>query len=181
MIDQADLPPLPEDDAKLKARPSRARYDKVHHALERKWRRRSGVRHDRLMREIVEELWDQFAGSPYSWCGFYFYSPDGSQLVLGPHRDKPACSPLPLHGVCGEALKTGRTQIVPDVKALGDKHIECDPRNQSEIAVPVFDKKGKAWGVLDVDSESKNAFDEMDQRWLERLLKAFNDLDAPSF
>lgn len=180
MNEQDDLPPMPGDDAKLKQRPSRARYDKVRHELERKWRRRTDARHDRLMREIVEALWEQFAGSPYSWCGFYVLSPDASQLVLGHHRDKPACSPIPMHGVCGEALKTGKTQLVPDVKALGDKHIECDPRNQSEIAVPVFDKKNKVWGVLDVDSESKAAFDEMDQRWLERLLKVFADLDAPN-
>ncbi len=179
MTQDHDVPPMPQDDAKLKARPSRARYDMVRHELERKWRRRTDARHDRLMREIVEALWDQFAGSPYSWVGFYLFSPDGTQLILGPHRDKPACSPLPLHGVCGAAAKSGATQIVPDVKALGDKHVECDPRNQSEIAVPVFDKKGKVWGVLDVDSEAKGAFDEMDQRWLERLLKVFADLDAP--
>ena len=71
------------DDLKLKQRPSRARYDKVHHNLERKWRRRCERRGDRMMKEIVDELWDQFEGSPYSWCGFYILSPDGGQLVLG--------------------------------------------------------------------------------------------------
>lgn len=176
-----DLPPMPgEDPLKLKSRPSRARYDKVRHELERKWRRRTDQRHDRLMKEIVDELWEQFAGAPYSWVGFYYYSPDESQLILGPRRDKPACSPLPLHGVCGKAVKTGQTQIVPDVSKLGDAHIECDPRNKSEIAVPIFDKKGKVWGCLDVDSESLNAFDEMDQRWLERLLKPFAEMDRPA-
>jgi putative methionine-R-sulfoxide reductase with GAF domain len=172
--------PAPEDEVKLKNRPSRARYDLVHHALERKWRRRTDMRHDRMMKEIVDELWDQFQGSPYSWLGFYVYSPDQSQLILGAHRDKPACSPLPLHGVCGKAAKTGQSQIVPDVSQLGDAHIECDPRNKSEIVVPIFDQKGKVWAVLDVDSEALGAFNDMDQRWLERLTKAFAELDRPS-
>jgi putative methionine-R-sulfoxide reductase with GAF domain len=169
-----------EDEQKFKLRPSRARYDKVKSDLDRKWRRRTDMRHDRMMKEIVDALWDQFGGSPYSWCGFYTLSPDGSQLLLGPHRDKPACSPLPLHGVCGKALSTGQPQLVPDVKALGEAHVECDPANQSEIAVPVFDEKGKAWAVLDVDSAAKAAFDEMDQRWLERLCKIFSELPRPA-
>ena len=179
-MDKRDLPPIPKDDElKLSQRPSRARYDKVRSELERKWRRRTDLRSERIMKEIVDELWDQFAGSPYSWCGFYVLSPDGSQFLLGPHRDKPACSPLPLHGVCGRALAAGQAQRVADVKALGDAHIECDSRNQSEIAVPVFDHQGKVWAVLDVDSEAKGAFDEMDQRWLERLLKIFAEIDRP--
>jgi putative methionine-R-sulfoxide reductase with GAF domain len=171
----------PQQDAiearkRLMERPSRARYEKVRAELDKKWRRRE-LRSDRMMREVVDALWDVFAGAPYSWVGFYLLSPDGSQLVLGPHREKPACSPIPLTGVCGKALQTGASQNVPDVKALGAAHIECDPKNLSEIAVPVFDKNGKAYAVLDVDSEQKAAFDEMDQRWLERLVKPFQDVD----
>ena len=169
-----DFPPMPGDEnVDMKTRPSRARYDKVRHELERKWRRRTGATNGRLMREIVETLWGHFEGAPYSWIGFYTLSPDGSQLMLGPHRDKPACSPLPLHGVCGKALQTGKTQNVPDVKVLGDAHVECDPKNLSEIAVPVFDKNNKVFAVLDVDSQTKAAFDEMDQRWLERIVRVF--------
>lgn len=162
----------------MKGRPSRARYDKAHFNLERKWRRRE-LKAERMMREIVDELWDTFAGSPYSWCGFYVLAPGGGELVLGAHRDKPACSPLPMHGVCGKAVKDGKTIIVPDVKALGDAHIECDPRNQSEIAVPVYDAKGKVFAVFDVDSESKNAFDEVDQRWLETIMRNFEKVGKP--
>jgi putative methionine-R-sulfoxide reductase with GAF domain len=170
---------IENEEDKLRSRPSRARYDKARAALEAKWRRRE-LRADRMMREVVDVLWDTFAEAPYSWCGFYVLSPDGSQLILGAHRDKPACSPLPLHGVCGSVLKSGVSMIVPDVKKLGDKHVECDPANQSEIAVPVFDKDGKVWAVFDVDSKSLSAFDEMDQRWLERIVKAFSDLPRPT-
>jgi putative methionine-R-sulfoxide reductase with GAF domain len=163
----------------LKGRPSRARYDRAHATLDRKWRRRE-LKAERMMREVIDVLWDNFAQSPYSWCGFYLISPDGSQLMLGPHRDKPACSPLALHGVCGQVFKSGNAMIVPDVKALGAAHIECDPKNQSEIAVPVFNREGKVFGVLDVDSYELGAFDEMDQRWLERLLRPFQDAGKPA-
>lgn len=175
--------PLPTDDEKartMRERPSRARYDKVHAALQKKWRRRE-LKADRMMREIVDELWESFEASPYSWCGFYLLSPDGTQFVLGPHRDKPACSPLPLHGVCGQALKEGRPIRVGDVKALGERHIECDPRNRSELVVPVYDKDGKIWAVFDVDSAELNAFDEMHERWVERILKDFSLVAKPTW
>lgn len=162
----------------LKDRPSRARYNKVHANLERRWRRRE-LKPERMMREVVDELWDQFGGSPYSWCGFYLWGPSRQELVLGPHRDKPACSPLPLHGVCGEVAQSGECVIVADVKALGGAYIECDPKNVSEIVVPVFDHKGKIWAVFDVNSDQAGAFDDMDQRWLDRILKNFQEVDKP--
>jgi len=173
---------IPEDSSAaerhLKARPSRARYDKVHLTLERKWRRRE-LKPDRMMREVTDVLWDAFAGSPYSWCGFYLLANDGQSLVLGPHRDQPAGTPLPMHGVCGRAVAGGKAIVVPDVQALGEAYIACDPRTRSEIALPVFDKTGKVWAVFDVDSAAPAAFDEMDQRWLEKLLKRFEEVAAP--
>ena len=164
-----------EDLQALKQRPSRARYNKAHAALDKRWRRRE-LHSERMMREVVDELWLNFGGSPYAWCGFYILAPDGRELVLGPHQDKPACSPIGLHGVCGKAVHTGQAQIVADVSALGDAHIVCDPNYRSEIAVPVFNREGKVWAVLDVDSESLDAFNEMDQRWLERITSRFQQV-----
>ncbi len=161
----------------LKERPSRARYDRVRMTLDRKWRRRHPDR-DRMMREVVDVLWDSFAGAPYSWCGFYLPAKDGKSLVLGPHRDKPACSPIPMHGMCGSLLSSRMPVIVPDVKALGKKHLACDPKARSEIAVPVFDAEGQVAAVFDVDSLELGAFDEMDQRWLERILKPFREISG---
>ena len=173
-----DFPDRSTEEERLRGRPSRARYDTVHLALERKWRRRE-LKADRMMREVVDVLWDAFADSPYSWCGFYLLAADGKSLVLGPHRDKPACSPLPMHGVCGRVASSGQALVVPDVKALGEAHIACDPRNLSEIVLPVFAKDGKVWAVFDVDSAAPSAFDEMDQRWLEKILKPFEKTAAP--
>lgn len=167
-----DLPDLPQGDDKIKGRPSRARYDKVYHELDRRFRRRVPTP-ERLMREIVDLLWENFENAPYSWCGFYVLAPDGQSLTLAAHRDKPACSPLPMHGVCGRVARSGKSMIVPDVRALGDAHVECDPRNLSEVCLPVYNKDQKIFAVFDADSASLNAFDEMDERWLERILKNF--------
>lgn len=179
MSDMDDLQRQLEAQNKLKGRPSRARYNKLYEDLDKKWRRRE-LKSERMMREIVDALWDNFAHEPYSWVGFYTLAANGVELILGPHRDKPACSPIQLHGVCGKALKTGQTQLVADVKALGDAHIECDPNNRSEIAVPVFNHEGKVWAVLDVDSAGADAFDEMDQRWLERICRHFENVGKPA-
>ena len=163
---------------RLKGRPSRARYDKVHLALERKWRRRE-LRADRMMREVADVLWDTFADSPYSWCGFYLIAADGQSLVLGPHRDKPGCSSLPLRGVCGRVASSGQALVVLDMEAMGEAHIGCAPRALSEIVLPVRDKNGKVWAVFDADSATPAAFDEMDQRWLEKILRRFEETAAP--
>jgi len=159
------MTPFNEEDNKIKERPSRARYDKARVTLERKWRRRE-LKSDRMMREVVDALWDNFAGAPYAWCGFYLLGNGG--LVLSHHRDKPAPSPLPMDGLCGAVAQKGAPMIVPE--AL---------EGQSEIALPVFDYQGKVWAVLDVRGQTPNAFDEMDQRWLERILKTFQDIGRP--
>ncbi len=119
-------------------------------------------------------FWAAFAREPYSWVGFYLLEPDGRSMTLGPRRDKPACSPLEMHGVCGRCARENRTVIVDDVHALGADHIVCDPRNLSEICLPVRGADGKAFAVLDVDSERLAAFDATDAAELERLLAAFS-------
>lgn len=159
-------------------KPRRHGYEKVLRALEGRWKRRALDR-GRVMNHIIEVLWETFGGKTYSWVGFYLPSPDGKGLTLGPHRDKPACSPIGLHGVCGKAIETRVTQVVPDVKALGAAHIECDPKNLSEICVPVLTPDGVPFAVLDVDSEALGAFDEVDQRWLERIVRLLTESPAP--
>ena len=166
----------PEQD--LTGRPSRARYDRVRAALERRWRRRR-LEADRMMREVVDGLWDAFGGSPYCWCGFYLPGPGGSELVLGAHREKAARSPIAMSGVCGEAFKTGLALNAPDVKAFRPGYVPCVPGGLSELALPVFDREGAVWAVFVACSESPAAFDEMDKRWLERILKDFREIVKP--
>jgi L-methionine (R)-S-oxide reductase len=146
----------------------RERYDDVR----RRWGHALPSRQV-MMFELVDALWARFAKDPYSWAGFYLLEPDKKSMTLGPRRDKPACSPIEMHGVCGRSALEGRTLIVDDVHALGAAHIVCDPKNLSEICVPARGRDGAVWGVLDVDSETLAAFDDADREGLERLLAFF--------
>lgn len=127
------------------------------------------------MQRVVDELWSVFGPEPMSWIGFYIDQPDqpdDRRLTLGPRRDTPACSPIGLHGVCGQSLRESVIRIVRDVHDLGPNYIACDPRDQSEIVVPLLHDRGECWGVLDVDSWSVGTFDELDARRLCDVLEA---------
>ena len=132
-----------------------------------------GVRGDELLRAAIASLWNAFGGSApcsYSWVGFYFgpgESFDGvrakaGEMILGPREPKPACSPISLHGACGRAFLSGRPLVVRDVKALGENYIACDPRDRSEVVIPICDTGGRVTGELDVDSFDVGAFSEAD-------------------
>ena len=112
-----------------------------------------------------------------NWAGFYLMT-DGA-LVLGPFQGKPACIRIPVgRGVCGRAVKEGRTQRVPDVHAFPG-HIACDSASRSEIVVPLF-KNGEVCGVLDIDSPYEGRFNEADQAGLEKFAGILERiLDSP--
>jgi putative methionine-R-sulfoxide reductase with GAF domain len=130
---------------------------------------------EQRMQAVADALWEALKDQGVSWVGFYFDRPeqgDEQRLVLGPHRDKPACSPLAVHGVCGQAAQFGATRIIEDVRDLGDDYIACDPNDRSEIVIPLIDEAGKCWAVLDLDSWNVCAFDEDDEAGLKRVLHA---------
>ncbi len=62
--------------------------------------------------------------------------------------------------------------IIGDVVNLGPEYIACDPRDKSELVIPLFGKDGECWGVLDVDSRERDAFGETDLFELRRILEA---------
>lgn len=122
------------------------------------------------MQVFVDVLWDALHGTGVSWIGFYLHE-GGEELVLGPRRDRPACSPIGMHGACGQAFRSGRPLVVRDVKELGENYIACDPRDRSEVVVPLFASDGRCWSVLDLDSHEVAAFDEGDVAGLQLLLR----------
>ncbi|HKQ48146.1 MAG TPA: GAF domain-containing protein [Phycisphaerae bacterium] len=134
--------------------------------------RLAGVRGDRdeRMQSFVDIGWDALHPSGVSWIGFYLHKGQ-NELVLGPRRDKPACSPIGLHGACGQALVSGRPLVVRDVAELGANYIACDPRDRSEVVIPLFDEGGECWGVLDLDSYDVGAFTDYDVTGLTLLLR----------
>ena len=104
----------------------------------------------------------------FFWVGFYRVQ--GEELVLGPFQGPIACTRIKKgRGVCGTAWAKAETLIVPDVDAFPG-HIACSSLSRSEIVVPLIRKdENEVWGVLDIDSESLNSFDEIDARFLEEV------------
>ncbi len=110
----------------------------------------------------------------YYWVGFYLVRE--GRLVVGPYQGTLGCLYIDFgRGVCGTVAATGQTKIVGDTHALeqGKEHIACDPNSRSEIVLPVRRADGSLLGVFDVDSSVEDSFDEVDQRWLEKILGIF--------
>lgn len=122
------------------------------------------------MQAFVDYLWPLLHPTGVSWLGFYVHD-GGDELVLGPRRDKPACSPIGMHGACGKTFLSRKPMVVRDVKELGPNYIACDPRDQSEVIIPLIDESGECWGVLDLDSYEVGSFSEVDVSGLQMLLR----------
>ncbi len=105
----------------------------------------------------------------YFWTGFYLLQK--GKLQVGPYQGSLACIDLARDtGVCWAGILNKSTIIVPDVHQFPG-HIACDSRSNSEVVIPLLDRDGEIIGVLDVDSELKNAFDKTDAEWLEKIVK----------
>jgi len=105
------------------------------------------------------------------WVGFYLVK--GNELVLGPFQGPLACTRIKKgKGVCGTSWAEKETIIVPDVNAFPG-HIVCSSLSLSEIVVPVI-RDGEVVAVLDVDSEKYNEYDEMDKKYLEKIVDFMN-------
>ncbi len=110
----------------------------------------------------------------FFWVGFYFVKAD--HLLLGPFQGPPACVRLSLdHGVCARCATSGQPVVVADVKQFPG-HVACDQRSQSEIVMPVVNRQGALFAVLDIDSERLNAFDEQDVRGLTPILQKLRQI-----
>lgn len=132
--------------------------------------------HHARMAAVIDALWDALAPTGVTWIGFYHAG--NGEMSLGARRDKPACSPIGLHGACGRAFLTRTAIVVRDVASLGENYVACDPRDKSEVVVPVFDDQGTCVAVLDADSHEVAAFNESDARGLQHILEA-TGLSAP--
>lgn len=142
---------------------------------------------------LIDALWQAFGSATgpadpgYAWVGLY-YAPNqpiptpfassptqttvpADQMILGHRRNKPACSPIGLQGMCGQCWKQQTRIVIDDVRKLRDSYIACDPADQSELVVPLFAPSDQGpptcWAVLDVDSYAVAAFTEDEALWLE--------------
>jgi GAF domain-containing protein len=102
----------------------------------------------------------------FFWVGFYMVKEN--ELVLGPFQGPIACTRIKKgKGVCGTSWEKGKTMLVSDVDQFPG-HIACSSLSKSEIVVPLF-KNQEVIGVLDVDSDQLNDFDEVDEKYLTEL------------
>lgn len=139
------------------------------------------------MRRAVELLWSAFGeadpASPsrglLSWVGFYTKAPDAAEMTLACREPKPACSPIGLHGMCGRSWRERCAWVVRDVGALGAGYIACDPRDRSELVVPLLDPAGHCDAVLDADSFQVGAFTRRDAEQMHELCVRLG-LSAPN-
>ncbi|HJP64289.1 MAG TPA: GAF domain-containing protein [Mucilaginibacter sp.] len=105
------------------------------------------------------------------WVGFYLVK--DNELVLGPFQGPVACTRIGKgKGVCGASWEQAKTLIVPDVEAFPG-HIACSSLSKSEIVLPIY-RGNEIVGVLDVDSEHLDQFDETDAKYLEQIVKLIN-------
>jgi len=105
-----------------------------------------------------------FQAFGFFWVGFYLVKE--GELVLAPFQGTVACTRIRYgKGVCGTAWKERRTLIVPDVGQFPG-HIACNAQSKSEIVVPVIYGQ-EVVGVLDIDSDKLDDFDNTDKKFLE--------------
>jgi L-methionine (R)-S-oxide reductase len=112
---------------------------------------------------VLKEAFDFF------WVGFYLVK--GNQLVLSAFQGTVACTRIDFDkGVCGHCYTTRETIIVPDVEQFPG-HIACSSASKSEIVLPVFDKAGEVFAVLDVDSDRLDDFSQTDAEGLRKIVE----------
>jgi GAF domain-containing protein len=113
---------------------------------------------------VAAALKEQFG---WFWVGFYLVK--NGELVLGPFQGPVACTRIRKgRGVCGTSWEKQTTLIVPDVEQFPG-HIACSSLSKSEIVVPLFHNT-EVIGVLDVDSDKLDQFDETDKHYLEQIV-----------
>ena len=114
---------------------------------------------------VAAALKEQFN---WLWVGFYLVK--NGELVLGPFQGPVACTRIKKgRGVCGSSWAQKKALLVPDVEKFPG-HIACSSLSKSEIVIPVIYNNEVA-GVLDIDSDKLNDFDETDKFYLEEIVK----------
>lgn len=112
--------------------------------------------------DILEQNIDR-----YDWVGFYMAHESEPTLHLWNQAGEPTDHTIiPFgKGICGQVAVSNKNFVVDDVTAQ-DNYIACSIHVKSEIVIPMF-KNGKNIGQIDIDSNTANAFNEKDERFLE--------------
>ncbi len=109
------------------------------------------------------------------WSGFYLTKSGEKNLILGPFQGPLACFLVPFgKGVCGTSAAEKRGILVTNVHEFPG-HIACSSRSNSEIVVPII-KNDRVVGVIDLDSDLFNNYDDEDMKLLEMAAKIISEI-----
>ena len=123
-----------------------------------------------IMATIACELFHAF--EQFDWVGFY-RNIGAETLKIGPYQGTHGCLTIPFSkGICGKCARESAVQNIPDVSQVPD-HIACSSTTKSELVLPITDQDGRLIAVLDIDSNTAAAFDEIDEANLKALNKYF--------
>ena len=118
-----------------------------------------------LFDTVIQEL----ATLPhFQWTGIYEYDAPNGILTLHPMYIGHPTDHITINkgqGVCGTAVTQNKDIIVEDVTQL-DNYLACSTQTKAEIVVLL--KRGEIiLGQIDVDSDERGAFDEVDRDYLD--------------
>ena len=105
----------------------------------------------------------------YDWVGFYFSDLINKQLkLIAFSGEETEHTIIPFgKGVCGQVANSNKPLIITDVKSEKN-YISCNINVKSEIVVPILIDNINI-GQIDVDSNTINAFSNMDKIFLEEI------------
>jgi L-methionine (R)-S-oxide reductase len=126
-----------------------------------------------VMAERVAAAIRRFGG--YHWVGVYDVGRDEIVAIAWDGPAPPAHLRFPRNaGLCGAAVAARRPVVVGDVAADG-RYLTTHASTRSEIVVPVF-AGGAPVGLIDVESEIRDAFAATDEWLLERCAALISPL-----
>ena len=113
----------------------------------------------------------------YSWVGLYDVGEKEIRIISCAGRTEPVIPSFPNDkGLNGRAVMQQKTVIANDI-ARDEDYLLTFTDTRSEIVVPVFGQGGEQIvGTIDVESETKNAFNKDDADFLEDCAKKISVL-----
>jgi L-methionine (R)-S-oxide reductase len=124
-----------------------------------------------MLSDVVYEIKQTFP--KYSWVGIYLL--DDGALILETFLGKATShTKIPLDkGICGASASQKKTLLIQDVNK-DERYISCDIAVKSELVVPII-RNGEVLGVLDIDSNHRDAFSEEEQALMEQAVALMID------
>ena len=105
------------------------------------------------------------------WIGLYMVCKQIDELILVVFQGPLACCRIKSgQGVCDVAWQDKVVQVI-DYISKCNNHIACSSKSKSEIVMPGIHKEYKdVMFVLDIDSEMINMFDDVDIKYLNKIV-----------